>query len=163
VLLIDGYNLLFKVRGFDPQRLNAERDRLVVRITRYCAATGIRTRIFFDPRRDGAAPFDRVRRKESVEIVELAEITADEAILALVVEGKDRTAYRVISSDREVAGTADKRGFDAVASEDFLAELEDSERGVAREKPDGISAAEAERWMREFGLGGKSDEARGAS
>jgi len=161
VLLIDGYNLLFKIRGFDPQRLPVERDRLVLRITRYCATTGIRTRIFFDPRRHGAAPYDRVRRKDKIEVVELAEITADEAILALVVENRDRTAYRVVSSDREVAGTAEKRGFAAVASEDFLAELEDSERGVAREKPDGISAAEAEGWLREFGLGGKSDEARG--
>jgi len=163
VLLIDGYNLLFAIPGFDPRELAAGRDRLVDRIGRYCRATGQRAQVYFDPRKRGREEaFDRVRRNPPVEVVLLSDVSADEAIRALVEESPDRTAYLVISSDREVSGAAKRRGFASQGSQEFLAEVELSERSPAAEKPDGCPPDQAEYWMKRFGLGGKPDEARGS-
>lgn len=159
MLLIDGYNLLFKVPGAAPARIDESRERLVRRIAAYCAATGRRARVFFDPGRRGSS-LGFVKRATSIEEVQLAEVSADEAIRSLVTDSSDRTQFRVVSSDREVWGAAAKRGFPATSSEDFLAELEASERGDPREKPDGCSPAEAAHWLKVMGLGGKGDEAR---
>ena len=163
MLLIDGYNVLFKtIRGTpDGRRLAEEREILVERIGRHCTATNQRARIFFDPGRRGAsAGFDRVRKRPPVEVVQLSEVSADDAIRAIVESGPDRTAYCVVSSDREVAGAAKKRNFETMPSESFLAEVERREAGVPAEKPDACGPGEAEYWMRQFGLGGQGDEAR---
>jgi len=153
VLLIDGYNLLFKTRGFDPKRLEEARDGLVRRVAAHCAATGRRARIFFDPSRSGTG-LRSVRKSPGIEVVQLSEMSADEAIRGLVAESSDRTQYRVISSDHEVSGAAEKRGFAFMASEDFLAELEAAERGDPREKPEGCGPGDLDYWMKQFGLGG---------
>lgn len=163
MLLIDGYNVLFKtVRGtLDGRRLAAEREVLVERIGRHCAATNQRARIFFDPgRRGAAAAFDQVRKRPPVEVIQLSEVSADDAIRAIVDSGPDRTAYCVVSSDREVAGAAQRRNFETMPSEAFLAEVERREAGVPAEKPDACGPGEADYWMRQFGLGGQGDEAR---
>ncbi|HKS17248.1 MAG TPA: NYN domain-containing protein [Planctomycetota bacterium] len=157
MLLIDGYNVLFKMaRGIkDGRRLAEERDRLVSRICRHCSATHQRARVFFDPKRGGGTPgFDRIRKLPPVEVVQLAEGSADDAIKAIVASGPDRTAYRVVSSDREVADAARKRSFESMPAEEFLAELERGEAGAPAEKPDGLGPDGLKYWMDQFGLGG---------
>ena len=154
MLLIDGYNLLFCVRGFDPKRMEEARNDLVWRIAAHCAATGRRARVFFDPGRGGHG-LRSVRKGPGIEVVQLAEMSADDAIRELVADSSDRTEYRVVSSDREVAGAAERKGFSFMASEQFLAELEAGERGTPIDKPTTCDPAEAEYWMRIFGMGGK--------
>jgi predicted RNA-binding protein with PIN domain len=157
VLLIDGYNVLFKAaRGIqDGRRLAEERDLLVARISRHCAETRQRARVYFDPKRGGVTPsFDRIRKIPPVEVVQLAEGSADDAIRAIVETGLDRTAYRVVSSDREVAGAARKRNFETMPAEEFLAELERAEAGAPAEKPEGCGPDGVKYWMDQFGLGG---------
>lgn len=157
MLLIDGYNVLFKAaRGIrDGRGLAEERDRLVARISRHCAATNQRAKIFFDPKRGGGTPaFDRIRKLPPVEVVQLSEVSADDAIRAVVESGTDRTAYRVISSDREVAGAAQKKNFETMPADEFLAELERGEAGAPPEKPDGLGPGGLKYWMDQFGLGG---------
>src|SRR5687768_11964929 len=127
MLLIDGYNVLFKTRGFDPRRLDEARVRLIARIAAHCAATGRRARVFFDPARGGWGS-RTLKRGPGIEVIQLSEMTADHAIRGLVAESKDRTEYRVVSSDREVAGAARKRNFETVTAEEFLAEVEQGEK-----------------------------------
>jgi predicted RNA-binding protein with PIN domain len=153
VLLIDGYNVLFKTRGLDLRHLEEARARLVSRIAGLCAATGRTARVFFDPSRGGSG-FRTVKRSSGVEVVQLSESSADEAIRTLVTASGDRTQYRVVSSDREVAGAAEKAGFATTTAEDFLAELEAGERGRPPEKPDGCDPPQVKYWMDQFGLGG---------
>jgi predicted RNA-binding protein with PIN domain len=155
VLLIDGYNVLFKAIRPPGHRLSEERDKLVGRIGRHCAATGQRARIFFDPKRGpGVTGFDRVRRRPPVEVVELSEVSADDAIRAIVESGSDRTAFRVVSSDREVTDAAQRRKFETMASEQFLKEMERGEAEAPGEKPGGLAPGEVNYWMDQFGLGG---------
>ncbi len=153
MLLIDGYNVLFKTRGFDPRHLEEGRDRLVRRIAAHCAATGLQARVFFDPARGGSG-FRSVKRSPGIEVVKLAEMSADDAIRGLVAESKDRTQYRVVSSDREVSGAAERGGFESTASEDFLAEMDAAENGETDIKPGGCGPADLKYWMDQFGLGG---------
>jgi predicted RNA-binding protein with PIN domain len=157
VLLIDGYNVLFKsLRGaVSGRRLIEQRDLLVARIGRYCVATNQRARIYFDPKRGrNADPFDRVRKKPPVEVVELSDLSADDAIRSIVEAEKDRTAYRVVTSDREVADAARRRNFETVPSEDFLGEMDRRDAGTPEEKPDGMPPENLKYWMDQFGLGG---------
>ena len=157
MLLIDGYNVLFKTaRGIkDGRKLAEERDRLVERISRHCSATRQKARVFFDPKRGGGSPgFDRIRKLPPVEVVQLAEVSADEAIRSIVNSGADRTAYRVVSSDREVAGAAQKKNFETMAAEEFLADIDRSESGAPPEKPGDLGPDGLKYWMDQFGLGG---------
>jgi predicted RNA-binding protein with PIN domain len=164
VLLIDGYNLLFAVPGFDPRELAEGRDRFVDRLERFCRRTDQRARVYFDPKRVAPGPEPTRRRKRgAVEVVHLGGRSADRAILDDVAETVDRTAYRVVTSDRAVADGAAARGFVTERAEAFLAELESSERSPGVEKPDGCPPDQAEYWMRRFGLGGNPDEVRGPS
>lgn len=157
MLIIDGYNVLFKAVRPKGPRIAEERDKLVGRIGRHCAATGQRARIFFDPKRGpGVAGFDRIRRRPPVEVVELAELSADDAIREIVASGSDRTAYRVVSSDREVADAARRKKFETMEADQFLKELERGEAEAPSEKPDGMSPEALKYWMDQFGLGGPS-------
>lgn len=153
MLLIDGYNVLFKTRGFDPRSLDEARVRLVGRIAAHCAATGRRARVFFDPARGGSGR-RFVKRAAGVEEVQLTDMSADEAIRGLVAESTDRTEYCVVSSDREVAGAALKRNFKTMAAEEFLAEVEQGESGTPSEKPGELGPDGLKYWMDQFGLGG---------
>ena len=155
MLLIDGYNVLFKTvrKPVDGRRLAEERDALVERIARHCAATRRTARIFFDPKRGGGTGFDRIRKLPPIEVVQLAEVSADDAIRAIVESGADRTAYRVVSSDREVATAAKKRSFETMPAEEFLAEMDRHEAGTPDEKPEGCGPDAVRYWMDQFGYG----------
>lgn len=155
MLLIDGYNVLFKTvrRVQGGRQLAEERDLLVARIGRHCAATHQRARIYFDPKRGGGLTFDRIRRHPPVEVIELAETSADDAIRAIVASGGDRTAYRVVTSDREVVDAAKKRMFETMPAEEFLAEIDRREAGAPAEKPEGCGPDAVDYWMKQFGFG----------
>jgi hypothetical protein len=90
-----------------------------------------------------------------------AGVTADDAIAEAVAKTEDRTAYRVVSSDRAVADAARRRKMDVVSSADFLREMTPPVREAdPPEKSAGISDAEAKAWMRRFGFGEEPHETR---
>jgi predicted RNA-binding protein with PIN domain len=153
VLLIDGYNVLFS--GGVPRDIHSAREGLVRRIESWCARTGHRARVFFDCR---YGPFGAKLAHVEVRFVQVA----DDAIAEAVAATADRTAYRVVTSDRAVADAARRQRMEVVPSEEFVGQLAPAAAGEPdpAEKRDGISAAEAKAWMRTFGLGGESDEAR---
>lgn len=156
MLLIDGYNVLF-ARGI-VRDVPKARKRLLRQIESYCARTGQRARVYFDCREGPLRG-----RLPHVEIYYVAAgETADHAIGRAVSQTADRTAYHVVSSDREVADMAKKRHMAVTPSEDFLKMLGPQAEGAAEPpaKREGVSDAEAKYWMREFGLEGNSDEAR---
>lgn len=156
MLLIDGYNVLF-ARGVMKDVARA-REGLVARIDAWCGRSGRKARIFFDSREGPLRG-----RRNLVEILYVAAgDTADAAIGRLVAGTADRTAYRVVTSDREIADAARKRNVDVLSSEEFLRELEGPTRPEEepRAKRDGISDGEARYWMNEFGLPGNDHEAQ---
>lgn len=161
MLLIDGYNLLFALKKPDSRTLEQDRDELVRAIEGFAGRTNQSVRIVFDrggPRRE---------RRAGIEIVHVADgSSADDVILAALEETGDRTAYRVVSSDRAIRKAAERRKFEVVESREFWREVtaleERSKPSLPREKEQGISSAEADHWMKEFGLGGSNDQTRGS-
>ena len=169
MLLIDGYNVLFAHQP-DCARVgpsDRSRDELVGFVDRYCAATRQKARIYFDPGRgSGGSGLRRKYAQGRVEVIHLeAGATADDAIRFAVASEPDRTAYRVVTTDREIVNAVRKRRFETITSEEFLLEAARAEAGPAPEpgrKRDGISAAEADHWMKVFGIDErKGDEAGG--
>ncbi|MBI4563614.1 MAG: NYN domain-containing protein [Planctomycetes bacterium] len=168
MLLIDGYNLLFKAwRGKSSSKaLAAQRDALVERIRTYCLTSGQVARIYFDPRK--IRPFTTLtghQRRPPVEVIYLGDVSADQAILERVRASGDRTEYRVITSDREVSAAAAKRRFQTTEAAEFLAEMDRAVKpssSASRPKTEGISEDEVDFWMKEFGLGGEPKDSHDA-
>ena len=160
MLLVDGYNLLFALKKPDSRTLEGDRAELVKSLESYAERTNQSVRVVFDrggPRRE---------RRVRVEVVYVADgSTADDVIVAALEETADRTAYRVVSSDRAIRKAAEKRRFEVVEVREFwkdvLSWLAAPTGGEPASKERGISAGEADAWMKEFGFGGKDDEARG--
>ena len=157
MLLIDGYNLLFALKPPSSRTLEKDRAELIDSLSRFAEATHQSLRIVFDkggPRRD---------RRTRVEIIYVADgSTADDVIIAALEDTADRTAYRVVSSDRAIRTAAEKRRFVVIESRAFWTEVQawlaPPKTGEPRGKQQGISSSEADAWMKEFGLG---DEPRG--
>ncbi len=147
MFLIDGYNLLHAMsRGRLPR---PDPRRLIDLVVSWCRRGGYRARIVFDPTGD----LPRRRKKGEVEIRNVARgRSADEEILAALESTGDRTAYTVVTNDRDVAREAGRHGIRVVSCEDFARDL--LARGPS-EDPKGngmLSPGEVDYWMREFGL-----------
>lgn len=147
MLLIDGYNVLFAAGPFDDMR--AAREELVRQIDGWCGRNRQKARIYFD---SSAGPLrGRLARVEVFYVA--AGTTADDAIAHAIEGCGDRTRFTVVSSDRAVAGAAEKRRMRVIESKAFLETLRPTSiEGDPREKTDGISEGEAKAWLKRFGM-----------
>lgn len=157
MLLIDGYNLLFSDRRVVREKLPQARQELAILVARYCEASGLRARIIFDFTH--GPPAFGIPLRQRVGTVEVwftpKGVTADDEIRGLIDATDDRTAYTVITSDREIASAVAKRQFKVMASDVFRKEMAETLREgktEAREKTQGLGPGEVDYWMREFGL-----------
>jgi hypothetical protein len=155
-LLVDGHNLIGQMPDLslsDPD----DEEQLVSRLQRYATRTGHKVTAVFDRGTWGGASPSLSRAGVEV-IFAPAGQSADRVIINRIRRIQDRTAWRVVSSDRAIqaeaswAGVAIQRS-EELATELDLAPLADSEPG---EQPP--SQAEVEAWLAEFsrtGRGGK--------
>lgn len=145
MFLIDGYNLLHVVaRG---KATSEARERLVAAVEAYCRQGGYRARIVFD----ATAGLRRREARGPVEVRTVAQgRTADEEILAALASTKDRTAYTVVSDDREILREAGRGRFKVLSCEEFARDL----AAASPPPPEEGSAppGDVDYWMREFGL-----------
>ena len=145
MLLIDGYNLLHAyARG--PADA-AARERLIGLVADHCRRGGYRARIVFDASGD-LMPFSC---RGAVEIRTVREgRKADDEILETVGMTADRTAYTVVTDDREIADGSRRSGVEVVGCDAFLRSL----AGPPEEerKADGAPPEEVDYWMKEFGF-----------
>ena len=119
-LIIDGYNLLHAGRSPGALRaddLQRERDRLIDQVSSYRQSRPCEITVIFDGWKEGEVT-ERKERRKGIELVfsKLGE-KADEVIKRLVREKGAGTV--VVTSDREVAGFAEKRGATSVTSDQF--------------------------------------------
>lgn len=158
MLLIDGYNLLMSGGKEIPRRsFEGLRDRLIEKVSRHCAGRQVKGEIFFDgggplapSSVEGAAP-------QSAWLTVHWVPDADAAIIKRIRATRDRTALTIVTNDREIVGEAKKRRLRVTASERFAEELEEQPEAprTPAAKTRGISPAEADQWMKEFGLSEK--------
>lgn len=148
MLLVDGYNVL--LTGGAVTNLREARETLVREIEAYCARTGRRARLYFDSREGPLRG-----QTTHVEVIYVpAGTTADAAIIETVTATQDRTAYCVVTSDREIADAARRHKMAVIPSDRFRRALLETPPGLdlSTQKRDGISEGEAKAWLREFGM-----------
>jgi len=151
--IIDGHNLIPKVRGLSLQRLDDEMD-LIQRLQTYCRVRRKSVEVYFDkaaPGRQGARSFGAVKAHFVSE-----SSNADTAIRqALHKLGKKARNWEVVSSDRQVQSEARAAGVKVVSSEEFAAQLDDAllqaVKGAGESQ--GLTADEVDHWLDVFNRG----------
>ena len=152
--LIDGNNLLFALYG---AAANAERLELCRRLAEI-AAGGEAVCVAFDgPPPD--EPMAALIAKTGVEAIFSGPRPADELLLRRIAESSAPKHLTVVSTDREIREAASRRKCIVVRSEDFARVLERPPRPAEASPPPepaqkrkGLSPAETQRWLREFGI-----------
>ena len=139
-LIVDGYNLIRQsdtLRGYERISLEAGRQALVRSLADYRRRRGHRITVVFDGW-VGGSPLEERDRAGGVEIIysRLGE-KADEVIKRLVAKGSEEIL--VVTSDREIATFAARRGKTSIASPEFAARLD---RLAAAPAPDADTPAE---------------------
>ena len=151
--IIDGHNLIPKVRGLSLQRLDDELE-LIQRLQTFCRVRRKSVEVYFDkaaPGRQGARSFGAVKAH-----FVSASSNADTAIRqALHKLGKKARNWEVVSSDRQVQSEARAAGVKVVSSEEFAAQLEEAllqaVKGAGESQ--GLTAEEVDHWLDVFNRG----------
>ena len=156
-ILIDGYNLLRAVQNLTEQTSDVTDVQLCFILSRYIGIVKTKGVIVFD----GIGPRDKTAfgNLTSLEVVFSGRSKeADDIIEKLVLENSAPKSLTVVSSDRRIKSAANKRKATAVGSVDFWDEVIKTLEKKARRKTEppakyiGITEAETEYWLREFGL-----------
>lgn len=155
--LIDGNNVMGQRVGWHKDKPRARRE-LMDQLARFAEARGISVSVVFDgaPEQhftDGASYRGRVR-------VFYAErgANADERIKSFVEASRERRTLHVVTSDRELANYARRCGAQVIAAGEFRRRMEEAERETAPHEQKQEIEADAEHWMRYFGVSDGEDD-----
>ena len=124
-IIVDGYNLIRQsdvLRGYERQSLEAGRKALIRSLAQYKRVRGHRITVVFDGW-EGGSPLEERDLAGGVAIIysRLGE-KADEVIKRLVGMGSEEIL--VVTSDREIAAYAARRGKSSIDSPGFAARLD---------------------------------------
>jgi len=142
-ILIDGYNLIRQsetFRHFDRMSLEAGRKALLHSLAAYKKRTGHRVTVVFDAREAGFPMEERDRYAGLHCLYSRKGETADDLIKRMI-EGR-KEEFVVVTSDRDIAGFASRRGVAAIASPVFESRLQNAEaahsqnRRFEKDEPD---------------------------
>lgn len=148
--LIDGHNLIPKVRGLSLQQLDDELE-LISRLQTFCRVRRQTVEVYFDK---AAAGHEGTRSMGAVKAHFVsAASSADAAIRQRLKRlGRQARNWKVVSADRQVQ--AEARGAHAVVipSEEFAAQLEEVLLQTVNSPEDtkGLSDREVEYWQTIF-------------
>jgi predicted RNA-binding protein with PIN domain len=157
LLIIDGYNLLHSVKGLLEQAGEITDVQICKIVGEYLYRTKGKGSIIFD----GIGPRDKsvFNNLFNLEVVfSGANREADDVIEKLILQNTAPKNLSVISSDRRLKTAAGKRKAKAVDCVEFwLGMLKELDRKTKRptepkEKLFGLTDAETEYWLREFGF-----------
>jgi uncharacterized protein len=153
-LLIDGHNVIGQMRDLhlsDPH----DEVKLIERIKRFALKTGKAVTLIFDPNPNETAPSLWPERQDHGKVQARwaqAGQKADDVIRALVGDAKDRRGLTVITSDGALVSYCRACGVKAMASSEFIKELETTlgERFNPEAKPENVKPSEIDEWLQVF-------------
>ncbi len=158
-IIVDGNNLMFALRKAGQ---DVGRDG-VATLLAPLASGKERVCVVFD----GPAPRfgNRELAQTNLEILYSFDRSADELVLERITANTAPRRLVVVSTDREIRKAAQHRGCQDITSEDFVPllfkMLERQSRPRVREpseKREGLSPEEAEKWIKDLGLGEDAGE-----
>lgn len=121
-IIIDGYNLIRQsdtLRRFERQSLEAGRQALLQQVSRYRKQKGHRITVVFDGWENGSPLEERDRQGGIAIVYSRRGEKADEVIKRMVLHPGEEIV--VVTSDREVAAYADRKGAASLTSLEFEA------------------------------------------
>jgi len=121
-IIIDGYNLIRQsdtLRRFERQSLEAGRQALLQQVSRYRKQKGHRITVVFDGWENGSPLEERDRQGGITIVYSRRGEKADEVIKRMVLHQGEEIV--VVTSDREVAAYADRKGAASLTSLEFEA------------------------------------------
>lgn len=126
-IIIDGYNYIRQtdLRRFENISLEKGRDELIRRLAVYKKARGHKITVVFDGIIGGSHSEERDRTAGISIIFSRRGETADEVIKRIIRNSAEE--IMVVSSDREVASAAERKGFTAVSSPVFAGKMAEAE------------------------------------
>ncbi|UCD35717.1 MAG: NYN domain-containing protein [Nitrospiraceae bacterium] len=124
-ILIDGYNLI----GIAHENLEKAREAVIADLRAYARLKGHSVTIVFDGWKSGGKDHSILKSRDITIVYTRLGENADMAIRNIV--SSPGTSWIVVSSDREVAGYAWRKGCAAIRSEDFQIRVEDALRGTS--------------------------------
>lgn len=148
--LIDGHNLIPRVRGLSLRRLDDEIE-LIQRLQIFSRIRRQTLEVFFDkaaPGRSGSTSYGMVRA------IFVPESSSADAAIANRLKKLGRKAHnwKVVSSDRQVQANARYSHAEVISSEEFAAMLEGALLQAVKNPPDqrGLSEEEVDDWLKMF-------------
>ncbi|MEN6386209.1 MAG: NYN domain-containing protein [Phycisphaerales bacterium] len=157
MLIIDGYNLLYAVQALLEEQTEITDVQICQIIGEFLYRTKGKGSIIFD----GTGPKDKSPFNNLFNLEVLFSgpgREADDVIEKLILKNTAPRNLQVISSDRRIKDAAKKRKADAVDCVDFwldmLKQLEKKQKQQPepKEKFLGLTDAETEYWLKEFGF-----------
>lgn len=157
MFLIDGYNLLCAVQKLQSADAEISDIRLCRIIAAYLQKIDDSGEIIFD----GIGPPDKtgLQTRRHLEVVFSGRLTdADTVIEHKIAASTGPRHLTVVSSDRRLRTAARRRKADSVKAEAFWQQMQEELNRPEptptepREKREGISEGETDRWLRRFGL-----------
>lgn len=151
MILIDGHNLIPKIRGLSLNMLDDEMELIQI-LSDYARLTRKKLDVYFDK-----APIDKSgTRKFGLVTAHFVRegSTADDAIIQRLSKVKRRTQNtKVISSDQRVQHLAKLNGAQVVSSEEFSKAIEkvfSQSPSGGKPDPERLSQTEIDQWLQIF-------------
>ena len=150
-IIIDGYNLIRQsdsLRRLDRFSLEQGRAGLIKVVAGYRRLKNHKITVVFDGWANGSAKEERLREDGVYIIYSRRGETADEVIKRMVMTGRGGEIV-VVTSDRDVAGSAVRAGGVAISSPEFAARMREEEAmsmisgGESGKDDDGYDVAES--------------------
>lgn len=126
-IIIDGYNFIRQtdLRRFENISLEKGRSELIKRLSLYKRAKSHQITVVFDGIIGGSFSQERDRSGGISIIYSRRGETADEVIKRIISNSSEELL--IVSSDREIASAAERKGFTAVNSQAFALKLAEAE------------------------------------
>lgn len=148
--LVDGHNLIPKIRGLSLQRMDDEME-LIQRLQIFCRVRRQSVEVYFDKAAPGRAGSFNYGMVKAV-FVPLSS-NADQAIRSRLQKlGRKARNWKVVSSDRQVQAEARYSQAEVIPSEEFAALMEGTLIQAVKSPGDqkGLSEEEVDEWLQMF-------------
>ena len=149
--LIDGHNLIPKVRGLNLQQINDE-EALIAKLQAFCRAQQKNVVVYFDGAPAGYQGKQNFGRLTAVFVRQGR--TADDAIKSRLRQlGKGAKNWQVVTSDRQIVAEARMVGAKVISSDEFARDLaykSEISGGKSPQEDVQLSSDEVDEWLNLF-------------
>jgi uncharacterized protein len=160
--LIDGYNLAYAMgllrKQTSPAGVEAARRDLLVWLLRYYGSETPSVTVVFDASRAPPGASGR-QQHQGIHIFYALHEQADDLIEDLIEAESSPRQLTVVSDDRRIKDAARKRQCVVTGCLDYMEQVQHQHAPQALpakptepDKPEGVSAEETQRWLKEFGF-----------